>query len=90
MGLSLADTPKIRPAIKKRNGRAVKCCGLFSVWLVSLVLPIARSVQSTWRKRLDAPSSPAHSKELPAINGCCVGVIALLIMIGFSLLLFYP
>ncbi|KJG55003.1 hypothetical protein UA38_21940 [Photobacterium kishitanii] len=30
---------------------------------------LGRSVQSTWRKRLGAPTSPAHPKELPALKG---------------------
>ncbi|OBU30140.1 hypothetical protein AYY23_21755 [Photobacterium kishitanii] len=77
------------------------------------VVHLGRSAQSTWRKRLGAPTSPAHPKELPALKGyfkyfavlsvfiavavslaklrrgagvLAVGVIALAIVISFSLL----
>ena len=49
------------------NGQAIKRAGSVTVIVGCAwkVLPLGRSVQSTWRKRLGAPTSPAHPKEPP-------------------------
>ncbi|MGF1727535.1 hypothetical protein [Photobacterium nomapromontoriensis] len=50
------------------GGRAIKFRVLSVGGLALFVWHVGRSGQFTWRKRLGAPTSPTHPKELPALR----------------------